>query len=198
MKKYFIIFILISLLIIPSLGLAQTKFQSEEEQETQEQIDNIEEIQQGQPEGAGLILGETDLDLEKPKNLPGELTYSFQRLWENIVFVFTFQKINQIKYSLNLAEKRLAELNILLGRKKWQNAKNTINLYKKHIKKAKTIFENLKQDEINQISSDLKQDLINDITVLSIFVEDEDYAKVKTELNSALKSTLKFQENIGI
>ena len=199
MKKFIIIFSLISILITPSFSLAQTKFLSDEEQEAQEQVENAEEVQKtGQPEGAGLILGEADLNLEKPKNIPGEFAYSLRRSWENLVWLFTFRAENKVTYSMQLAKNRLAELEILLGRTKWQNTQSTLTLYKKHLRDASINFENLEREARDKIDVDTNENLLQSITILSIFAEEKDNSKAKKELKSALNQTLEFQKDIGL
>ncbi|MFH1749565.1 MAG: DUF5667 domain-containing protein [bacterium] len=198
MNKFIILVSLLSILFVPSFGYAQTKFLSEEEQDTQEQVENIEEVQRGKPEGAGLVLGEKDLDLEKPTNIPGELGYSFKRFLENIVSAFTFKESSKVGYSMLLAERRLAELEVLLNRSKWSKTKSTIKLYKNHIQNTRTNFENLIREDRDRVDIQTNTDLLNFITVLSVFAENEDNSSVKSELNSALDKTVEFQKDIGL
>ncbi|MFC1656483.1 DUF5667 domain-containing protein [Patescibacteria group bacterium] len=198
MKKFIITLSLISIILVPSLGLAQTKFLSEEEQGAQEQIENIENVQGNKPEGAGLVLGEKNLDLEKPANVPGDLGYSFRRFWENIIFAFTFKKISRVEYSLVLAKRRLSETQNLLNNNKNSKAKNTLKLYKKHVQNSQTNFENLTREQKDQVDIRTNNDLLNYITILSAFTENKDNGSSRDELNSALDLTVEFQRDIGL
>jgi len=198
MKKLVIFVSMLSVLLIPNLGYAQTKFLSEEEQNTQEQVENIEEVQQGKPEGMGLVLSEEDLNLEKPANIPGEFGYSFKRFWEKIISAFTFKKTSKVTYSTFLAKRRLAELEMLLKKNSWSKAKSTIELYKSYIENTQVNFENLTRENRDQIDIQTNNDLLSFITVLSIFAENKDNNSVQSELNSSLDQTVEFQKDIGL
>ncbi len=198
MKKFIIILSLISIILVPNLGFAQTQFLSEEERDAQEQVENIEDIQGNKPEGVGLVLGEEDLNLEKPANVPGDLSYSFRRFRENIISAFTFKKLSRIKYSMTLSNRRMGELEVLINRSKWSKAKSTIKLYEGYIKNTQTNFENLTREERDQVDTQTNSDLLNFITALSIFSENEDNGSIKSKLDSVLDKTVEFQKDIGL
>ena len=198
MKKIIFYFLLIGTLLLPEISLAQTGFPSKEEQQNQEQTENIEEVQPGAPEGAGIVLGEEDLNLTKVKYIPGDWQYSWQRFWENTILTFTFNQEKKVTYLAILAEKRLAEIEALLKKQEWDLAKATLKAYNQELKAAKLDFENLSSEQTEKINLDLSQDLIRYIGALSILSENSDYHKLKKELKSATNQTLNFQEEIGL
>jgi 6-phosphogluconolactonase (cycloisomerase 2 family) len=152
----------------------------------------VQKVKQGTgaPEGAGIVLGINDIDLEKPTFMPYTLSYSHQQVIEKIRALFICDDKEKISYYFDLAENRLSEIN-----QATKDAKP--KLTRVSLKKAANIYEksyNILKDRDSKIlsSGDLKT-ISDHMSILTILEEESANSDLKDGFEEALKYLLLIQ-----
>ncbi len=81
---------------------------------------------------------------EKPSTTPGHFTWGIQRAIERIKLAMTFGAENKAAYGLQIAEKRLAEIQELAASNDTENTQKAVEAYKQQIEQIKEQIAKLK------------------------------------------------------
>ena len=93
---------------------------------------------------ANELTGDVSEIQEKPTVTPGKFTWGIQRFIERIKMITTFGAENKAEYGLQLAEKRLAEIQELAASNDTTNIETAKEEYQKQIEQIKQQIANLK------------------------------------------------------
>lgn len=158
MKKYLLTFGLIAFfLFFGRLVNAQTGEEPvdllvnpEEEVQTEEDLIAPEESLPVEEESISLFdIYQVEEELADPGLLPNHPLYFLKTLSENIGTFFTFGQINRVSRQMFLAERRLAEAELLLAQGETERAEKMMNRYQKRFARALVLLERAKEDGQN-------------------------------------------------
>lgn len=158
MKKYLLTFGLIAFfLFFGRLVNAQTGEEPvdllvnpEEEVKTEEDLIAPEESLPVEEESISLFdIYQVEEELADPGLLPNHPLYFLKTLSENIGTFFTFGQINRVNRQMFLAERRLAEAELLLAQGETERAEKMMNRYQKRFARALVLLERAKEDGQN-------------------------------------------------
>ena len=184
MKKIITLALIFSL--IPNLVFAAPSLFSKEQTLIPKEIS--QEV--GTPEGAGIVMGLNDIDLEKPVYMTCTSTYSYQQVIEKIKALFITSDKEKISYYFDLAQKRLSEISQATKDAKPKLAKISLKKAAKFYEKIYNILK--KQDSKILDNSDLET-VSNHMTILTILEDESTNSSNKSEFEDALKYLLLIQ-----
>lgn len=194
--KKIVLPILTLLILIPNLAFAnESLFYTEKVHLIQnEELENVLGDSQnilGAPEGTGMVLGLEDIDLDTPKYLPLDSAYAYMAVVEGIKGLFIIGKENKLSYLIELAEKRLSEINQATKNKKSREAKISL---KKAVSHYETIYEILKEHGSSRLlNEDGIKTISNHMTILTILAEESVNSILQSEFDEALKFIMLIQ-----
>lgn len=104
-----------------------------------------------------LILGSGRAAYASRDSLPGDALYSIKLITEDLGRIMIFDQEKKAEYEIKLAEKRIAEINTILNKEKYEekNIKTAERLLEKHIQKANKLSENKALDFKEKIEEEV-------------------------------------------